>query len=76
MRQWIKNFIRHKLGFRDIYYVGGQMPYVTKEQLKDPSELGILHLKGLSIDSGCVIQIEGVKYIVINSVLEVMSYDK
>lgn len=76
MIQAIKNFIRHKLGFRDIYHIKGELPLVTKELLENPHELAQIKLTGLSIDSGCVIQIEGKKYMVINSILEVMSYDK
>ncbi len=76
MRRWIKNFIRHQLGLRDIYYIQNQMPSATKKLLEDPEKLGRIKLTGLSIDSGCVVQIEGVKYVVINNVIEVMKYDK
>jgi len=76
MWQWAKSFVRHKLGFRDIYYIQNQMPSTTKKLLEDPEKVGRIQITGLSIDSGCVIQVEGVKYMVINSVLEVMKYDK
>ena len=72
----VKNFMRRWLGFRDIYYIHNEKPYI-KEEFTTPfnnDDIARVVISGLSIDSGCVISIDGKKYMVVNSVLEVMDY--
>ncbi len=71
----LKNFIRHKLGFRDIYYIQNNMPHIKAELPILDGDIVRLPIGGLLIDSGCVISVDGKKYMVVNSVLEVMTYN-
>jgi len=51
------------------------MPHIKAELPILDGDIVRLPIGGLLIDSGCVISVDGKKYMVVNSVLEVMTYN-